>query len=1771
MPEWMRWTLSGVAYTSVLVIAWRLCLRQLLHAPDERQIARLVEHAEPKLREDLLSAVELGRTEGEVFDSDQFRGLLQSDVSARMQSLEMKTLLPVALIKRTIGVTALIAVSVVALMFVTQNRFQTLFLRALLPGANLENLAATQLRIVEPVAGDSTVPQGDAVRVVIEVSGRTAKTAKVEAVSATEGRRVAEMTALPGNQFATTIQVGRENVRYRMQAGDGRTKYFTLTAVARPYEVGFEKTYTFPAYAQIPAKTVKEAGGSLAGLEGTEVELKITPNQPVKSGELLVDRGKAPVKIPLAVLPDGRLGARVSLTGSGTYRVHLVAAKTDFVNKFSPEYELRAAPDLVPSAELLEPKQDLISRSDELVKLTAGASDDVGLAKVVQAVKVNTGAWKETAFPEATGREARVQRDWDLAAEGVKAGDLIVTKLIATDLKGSRTESRPLQITVVAAGFEMKRLGALKNRQVLFEKVKALAASAALLEDAAKAARQQFDQSEPAAPARATALAALATAFASYDTKLAEAWAAVIPPLREAPANHEAADLVLLGRLLSLAHSGEARPMRKLLELAEAQPAGPAARELVQLAQAGAARVNVLTHLAMDAYRLNVSAEEIDVVAELCLVVSGEQARIGTLLAAAKTPEELSKVTTRLRTVLSMSQNVDTVLDSLRTRGGPTADLAMRMQVSFAREGEKMGRELDAGAPTPKLKNVLDAFTKATAGKANQAFNIKQQLAGQVVATKVKMVGGRPAAGRKALAANLPEMVAGTHAALAEQVGAAWEGVDQVRAAHAGAKLENLTPAERSALAKLGKQADEHSAVQLEAQWTAKGEIFKARGDFEEIRAAADNAFVGDLRRATVALQNVWTLARGDGAEKTSERLAVLGQSLRVLEGAHSLQEIIEGLGALSALERWELRAPQARTVAVRDWAWLATRLQMVPGEFRGLGLKDDDSRAAFDAAAAAVEAISNGPAALAATAEMGVRRKLDRLPVSVRSEVDLVAGSVRSALGLLGKAMALARSNLSTLTPTISELALALAKEEAALRVVSVAHAEKAGAAQPAENKAEARPQLARQQEINVRIETLKDLIRADANEQGVLKKDQRERMRDADDAVLSLKDPPPAAAQALLDATQSTEAARQKADLGRATGHEQKIVDALNRIAGHYAALEQGKDVAASRAELRKEEGERKRDLDAQYDKAEKLAAMAEKSAADLLKELEGKLAGNPEMQKELNAISKDTLANAKDKLDAAAKTEAEVAKKLNEQAAKDHAPKPQLSTFEAARLAAALALETQTAAEQARQSAEAAANKPAQDRAKLAAEKAAAAVLVADATVEGAQKLESAKSVAEVVAEAKAVQDKANKIIPQAQAAKSQAAQSAALAKREVQKPGPQQAANQPVLDQAELAAQKAQATLDAANDVIAAAKQAAEEAQAIAKNADGALQSPKLAQAALDQKPVEQLAKQAAAEVDRAARHEDRLENREGGEKLAQLAAKIDDTAKNEVPAADRALKKSETATAAQEPVQKAADKLAKTAEELSQATQPQSPSAPKDSPPQAGEPKSGEPKAGEPTSGEPKGGEPKGGKPTDGAPKDAPPKEGSGGPPKPGAGGPPKPGEPGAPPAAQPAPSDSQPPSATPAEQVALARLLDLLDSQLNSPASTAPADARLAQNSPPSPPGPPAPPRAPRPPPPPPRPPPTRPTRPTRPAWPSQPRRRDGSGRDRRDATGQPPDAGSNFHRHAGPEPDGRIQRRRWLPHADARGATAHPDRVEARQLGQAPAEIGGRNQQGTF
>ena len=60
MPSELRSGLSIVGYCLVTVLLWKTCIGPLLQLPSAKKLARLLEQSSPNLKEDLLSAVELG-------------------------------------------------------------------------------------------------------------------------------------------------------------------------------------------------------------------------------------------------------------------------------------------------------------------------------------------------------------------------------------------------------------------------------------------------------------------------------------------------------------------------------------------------------------------------------------------------------------------------------------------------------------------------------------------------------------------------------------------------------------------------------------------------------------------------------------------------------------------------------------------------------------------------------------------------------------------------------------------------------------------------------------------------------------------------------------------------------------------------------------------------------------------------------------------------------------------------------------------------------------------------------------------------------------------------------------------------------------------------------------------------------------------------------------------------------------------------------------------------------------------------------------------------------------------------------------------------------------------------------------------------------------------------------------------------------------------------------------------------------------------------------
>ena len=101
-------------------------------------------------------------------------------------------------------------------------------------------------------------------------------------------------------------------------------------------------------------------------------------------------------------------------------------------------------------------------------------------------------------------------------------------------------------------------------------------------------------------------------------------------------------------------------------------------------------------------------------------------------------------------------------------------------------------------------------------------------------------------------------------------------------------------------------------------------------------------------------------------------------------------------------------------------------------------------------------------------------------------------------------------------------------------------------------------------------------------------------------------------------------------------AAAEQQKLATALDQLAKHYDALEQGKP-EETRLALREAEKALglKPNLDRQFAQSEQLAKAAEGSPEEMLKQLEKALPQNPVMRQELSGVAKNALQNASEKL--------------------------------------------------------------------------------------------------------------------------------------------------------------------------------------------------------------------------------------------------------------------------------------------------------------------------------------------------------------------------------------------------------------------------------------------------------------------------------------------------------------------------------------------------------
>ncbi len=555
LPDWARYLMSAAAYLATAIVVWRGCLRFLIKAPDAREMARILEKTRPDLREDLISAVELGESPDEAqWDSEVFREVLQRSVASRMEGVDANQLLPSRLISRWLY-TAVSVVAVFGFLFVLPGlRFGQLVARAIAPMANVDRVSNVIITLLEPTRTDTLVPLGDDIPVLVEISGKSPSRVEIETFY--EGERDdkgrVEMNLVGDRQYSASISADTKAVEFRIRAGNAITRRYRVETRRRPHVANFRKNYAFPEYAGLPPRVENDENGDLEALTGTTVNLEIETDQPVSGGELRMEfKGRKSTNILISASADKRaFKVAVPMHSPGTYQVHLVSEETGFNNEFSPFYEINPLADLIPTVRIDAPKTDTIVQPDDVIRILGSATDDLGLTNVSLTVTQPRRATKTLPLSLERTKEIAVDYRLDLLEMQAAPGDQLVLKLVAWDLRGSRGQSSKITLQVSSPGFDAKRIAALKARRNLHDSLEKLSEETEVLRKTLQ------DETRPAFAGnddnrkKQSAINAQAAA-AKVEEQLKLVRAKLGESLQAAGAGREAEDLMLAARALS--------------------------------------------------------------------------------------------------------------------------------------------------------------------------------------------------------------------------------------------------------------------------------------------------------------------------------------------------------------------------------------------------------------------------------------------------------------------------------------------------------------------------------------------------------------------------------------------------------------------------------------------------------------------------------------------------------------------------------------------------------------------------------------------------------------------------------------------------------------------------------------------------------------------------------------------------------------------------------------------------------------------------------------------------------------------------------------------------------------------------------------------------------------------------------------------------------------------------------------------------------------------
>lgn len=1225
MPEVVRPWLSLAAYAGAAFYAWKAAWRFIAEARSLDGAARLLEAAAPQLHERLIAAVDLSEGRAHEHESAEFRARLQEEVAEQIQKVPLTEVLPSQSLKPWLLKAGAASLVVVVLSFISTLHLPGFLARAAIPFANFARPSSVQIRIAAPAPADLLVPIASETEVIADILGPKPERVQIEVQSADSKPRLQEMQATAGSQYQSLVSIGQNDVRYRIIAADAISSWHTLTARPRPRVLEFVKTLVPPAYSGLPETVLKEDHGDIEALEGTTMKLELKANQPVSKADLILnpDHADHPPATAARSIENGIVKTEVLIRPEvESWQIALTAQETGFTNEESSPWSVTAIPDLPPFAQIMEPAEQLEMLPDESVRLQGLASDDVGLASVKLAHQVNAGKWAEKELAGKAGKEAALQSLLPLAPLQVKAGDTLVIKLVATDLKGQTAESEPVRIVILEQTVSpQQRQWAAQTRRFA-QQAETLSEDARELRKAMEQVRKtekNADKNPEASRDAQDALARAQTELEKVTSKADDLWKDLQETARQAPTHLDAQEVQLLGERLAHMRTEALKQIEKQLSTDIEQTEG-----LRRKANEAQSDIDTIAQAA----RAFATEDNARVVSKQAQQLARQEALLTEQsLPANRDATQRPKWQEQQRGALAATQPLTEQMEDLKA-------LVDGGQQNQLKEFQKQVTEASAD-----LAASLDKQDQAKSPEHlyGAADNLRQRLS-------------RTADAARAMAENAANRAQQLREQIARQENPAMVALNEARDALQQAEQEAKKPNQKPREDRDGNTAQEKAAKEL----ASAAKQLEEQASLREQNTLTNDEAALDTNRASRAADQLArevkaaTDAQGarmpppvakDPKDKTPDPLVAKAEQLRDVVRALEADALAQG--AMKAAEEAAFAANQpADSPAAENARAAAEALKQLPEQLRRM--KQPDAQAAQAAQQLAQKAQQAADLTRSAAEQLqNLARQAATQPPQVplntqgaEQTADMARQQASEVAQQLAEQTQSARETLEQLTPKVSDMMKAVAQDLKQAQQQTQAAAAEAQAQKPVAEVAQKAANLQEASAENAeKMASLQAALRQEANAADLQNQSQRQLSRTADAALAQMQQTQPQVEQNLRQAAQAQQSQPQAQALNQAAQAQQQAAQTLDQLAQNMAKAESGQELTeqelAQAAKMEQDLGV-KEPLDEAYARAQALAQMAQDATQDpgkVLAELEKELPKNAAMQKALAELGKQT----------------------------------------------------------------------------------------------------------------------------------------------------------------------------------------------------------------------------------------------------------------------------------------------------------------------------------------------------------------------------------------------------------------------------------------------------------------------------------------------------------------------------------------------------------------